>query len=140
MSKPQDTLVIDPVRMNIVNRIAQGSVTQGHHQFAGGLLLQGDLRGDGEIRGRLVVWQGATLQGEFRVLGDLYVFGQLGTSGEAVDEHTRIECHGTVYLAATAVCTGQLTATRLRMYDGASLQGPFTSLRAERVLPVLKPA
>ena len=140
MSKPKDTLVIDPVRMNIVNRIAPGSALDGHVQYTGGLLLQGSLRGQGEIGGRLVVWQGAQLQGEFRVLGDLYVFGQIGTGADGVDELTRIECHGTVYLAASAVCTGRLSAARLRMYDGASLHGPFTSLRPERVLPVLNPA
>ena len=140
MSKPKDTLVIDPVRMNIVNRIAHGSAIQGQIQYGGGLLLQGELGGQGEIGGRLVVWQGARLQGEFRVLGDLYVFGQIGASADAVDEHTRIECHGTVYLAAGAVCTGRLSATRLRMYDGASLHGPFTSLNPARVLPVLNPA
>lgn len=139
MSKSQDTLIIDPVRMHIVNRVAEGSTLRGEHRYSGGLLLQGALQGSGEIGGRLVVWHDATLEGEFRVLGDLYVFGRIGakTRDQAADPSTRIECHGTVYLASTAVCTGEITATRLHMYDGASLQGPFSSLKAERTLPVL---
>jgi hypothetical protein len=35
------------------------------------------------------------------------------------------------------VCTGTIIATRLRMYDGAILQGPFKTLRADQALPVL---
>ena len=134
-----DTLVIDPVRMNIVNRVAEGCALDGHLQYHGGLLLQGSLRGQGQVGGRLVVWHSGQLQGQFRVLGDLYVLGHVGAAQDGVDDQTRIECHGTVYLASTAVCTGHLRATRLHVYDGAALHGPFTTLRPDQALPTLTP-
>jgi hypothetical protein len=133
----QDTLVIDPVRMNIVNRVAAGTELNGQFDFKGGLLLQGTLRGSGEIAGRLVVWHSGQITGRFRVIGDLYVLGQLGEDADATDERTLVECLGTVFVASTGVCTGHLAAPRLRMYDGATLRGPFRTLRADEAPPVL---
>lgn len=140
LDKTQDTLVIDPVKMNIVNRIAADTVLAGDFLFKGGLLLQGTLQGVGEIAGRLVVWHDARLIGRFRVLGDLYLLGQLGEATEGdddVDDQTEIECQGTAYVASTGVSTGTLIAAKLRMYDGAVLQGPFRTLRNAQSLPVL---
>lgn len=140
LDKAQDTLVIDPVKMNIVNRIAAGTVLGGDFQFKGGLLLQGTLHGLGEIAGRLVVWHDARLVGRFRVLGDVYLLGQIGDpteSDDEVDEQTEVECQGTVYVASSGVSTGTLIAAKLRMYDGAILQGPFRTLRNAQSLPVL---
>ena len=134
--RPQDTLTIDPVAMNVTNRIAQGSTLSGQLHFEGGLLVQGELDGSAQVRGRLIVWDGATVRGRVVVLGDLYLFGQLGDPhGSALD--TQLECMGTAYVASTARSTGTLVAQRLRMYEGADLQGPFKTLRATRALPVL---
>jgi cytoskeletal protein CcmA (bactofilin family) len=140
LDKTQDTLVIDPVKMNIVNRIAADTVLAGDFLFKGGLLLQGTLQGVGEIAGRLVVWHDARLIGRFRILGDLYLLGQLGEATETeddVDEGTQIECQGTAYVASSGVSTGTLIAAKLRMYDGAVLQGPFRTLRQGQSLPIL---
>lgn len=133
----QDTLVIDPVKMNILNRVAEGSAVAGRLDFAGGLLLQGTLEGSGEIAGRLVVWHTGQLRGRFRVLGDLYVLGHLGGATDDTDPDTVVECQGTAYVASTGISTGTILAARLRMYDGATLQGPFRTLRSEDSLPVL---
>lgn len=132
-----DTLVIDPVKLGIVNRITQGCVLDGSHRLQGGLLLQGTLQGKGEIHGRLVVWHSGMIRGRFRVLGDLYVLGRVGADTEGTDADTVIECQGTVYVASAGISTGTLLAARLRMYDGATLQGPFRTLRGEAALPVL---
>ncbi|MFZ2988593.1 bactofilin family protein [Ideonella sp.] len=141
MSLLQDTLIIDPVQMNIVNRVAEGCHLNGEFQFKGGLLLQGKLSGQGEIAGKLVIWNTGQLQGQFRVLGDLIVLGQLGAEaladGQLADAATRIECLGTVFVASTGVCTGSLSASRLRLYEGGVMHGPFRTLRHERSLPVL---
>lgn len=134
----QDTLVIDPVKMNIVNRVAAGTSLKGEFTFKGGLLLQGTLHGSGEIAGRLVVWQAGHLVGRFRVRGDLYVLGNVGGIADEADEDTVIECQGTAYVASTGMCTGTLLANSLRMYDGAVMQGPFKTLRGEQALPVLQ--
>jgi cytoskeletal protein CcmA (bactofilin family) len=132
-----DTLVIDPVKMNITNRVAEGSALAGKNLFEGGLLLQGSLDGSGEVAGRLVVWHSGQLQGRFRVLGDLYVLGRVGANTDHTDPDTVVECQGTAYVASTGISTGTILATRLRMYDGATLQGPFKTLRSHESLPVL---
>jgi cytoskeletal protein CcmA (bactofilin family) len=133
-----DTLVIDPVKLGITNRITEDSALDGQLQFRGGLLLQGTLSGQGEIAGRLVIWHTGQLRGHFRVLGDLYLLGHLGGVADDVDEDTVIECQGTAYIASSGVSTGTLLANRLRMYDGAVLQGPFKTLRSDLSVPVLK--
>ncbi len=132
----QDNLIIDPLGMNIVNRIAPESVMQGDVSFSGGLLVQGHLGGAGLVMGRLVVWHGAQVQGHFRVIGDLYVFGRIGAEGaDATD--TVIECMGTAFIASTAATTGTITAQRLRLYEGADLQGPFKTVKNIQSLPEL---
>lgn len=129
---PLDTLVIDPVQMNIINRVAEGAALEGRFRFQGGLLLQGSLRGEGEIEGRLVVWPGAQLIGRFRVWGELYVLGQIGQPGAAADAETDIECLSAVYVGSQGVCSGRLAAPRLHLYEGAVLHGPFQTLKADR--------
>jgi len=134
----QDTLVIDPVKLNIVNRVAAGSSVSGEQlHFKGGLLLQGSLSGRGEVAGRLVVWPTGQLIGKYKVFGDVYLLGHLGGVTDELDPHTTLECHGTVYVSSTGVSTGTIMAHRLRMYDGATLQGPFRTLRSNQSLPVL---
>jgi cytoskeletal protein CcmA (bactofilin family) len=132
----QDNLIIDPLGMNIVNRIAPGSTMRGVVSMSGGLLVQGDLSGSGAILGRLVVWHGAQVVGHYRVVGDLYVFGRIGAAG-ADASSTVIECMGTAYIASTAATTGTITAQRLRLYEGADLQGPFRTIKNIQSLPEL---
>ncbi len=136
MKQSEDVLTIDPVAMNVVNRVAQGTSLAGDLLFEGGLLVQGRLGGDVQVNGRVIVWIGGVIKGKIRVLGDMYVFGQLGELG-ADPQETLVECLGTLYVANTGVTTGMLTAHHLMLYEGADLQGPFTTLRAERSLPVL---
>lgn len=133
---PQDTLTIDPVAMNVVSRIASGCRVDGNNLFEGGLLVQGELDGVTEIRGRLIVWKDAVVSGRIRILGDLYLFGQLGETN-ADSDATVLHCHGTAWVASTGVSTGTLHAQRLQLYEGADLQGPFHTLPKSMALPVL---
>jgi cytoskeletal protein CcmA (bactofilin family) len=132
----QDNLVIDPLGMNIVNRIAPESFMHGDVSFSGGVMVQGDLSGAGMVMGRMVVWHGAQVSGHFRVVGDLYVFGRIGAV-DADANQTVIECMGTAYIASTASTTGTITAQRLRLYEGADLQGPFRTVKNIQSLPEL---
>ncbi len=132
----QDTLTIDPVAMNVTNRVAAESTLHGTQQFQGGLLVQGSLGGSTRVLGHLIVWAGGTVKGRIIVMGDLYLFGQLGEpQGNAQD--TELQCMGTAYVANSASSTGTLMAQRLRLYEGANLQGPFKTLRSSDALPVL---
>jgi cytoskeletal protein CcmA (bactofilin family) len=136
LSAAQDVLTIDPVAMNVVNRIAAGCRLSGEHVYEGGLLIQGDLEGSTRVNGTLIVWHGACLRGRVRVHGDFYLFGQLGAS-DAGAQDTVLECLGTAYVASTGVSSGTLLAQRLQLYDGADLQGPFKTLKRHDMLPVL---
>ena len=136
ISKQQDKLDIDPIGMNIVNRIAPDSRVSGDVSYSGGLLVQGDLSGSGQINGRLIVWHGSQIQGQFRVLGDLYVFGRVGNVGASATD-TVIECYGTAYIASTASTTGTIVAQKLRLYEGADLQGPFRTIKNIHAIPEL---
>lgn len=136
LKSPQDTLTIDPIAMNVVNRVAAGSRLAGELEFEGGLLVQGELSGNIRVNGRLIVWTGGIVRGRIRVFGDIYLFGRLGATGAHPSE-TSLECHGMAYVSKTGVSTGTLLARRLQLYEGADLQGPFKTLKLGDNLPVL---
>lgn len=133
----QDTLTIDPIAMNLVSRVAVGCRLDGDLHFEGGLLVQGELSGNIEVHGRLIVWTGGVVRGRIRVHGDLYLFGRLGAEG-ASPHDTSLECQGQAYVSKTGVSTGTLMARRLQLYEGADLQGPFKTLKPGAHLPVLQ--
>lgn len=127
MNTPQDTLTLDPIAMNVVNRVAAGSALSGNLSFEGGLLVQGELSGQIRVNGRLIIWTGGLVSGQIEVTGDLYLFGHLGEPGADV-RATQLACHGMVFVSKTGVSTGTLEARRLQLYEGADLQGPFKTL------------
>ncbi len=135
MSAPQDTITLDPIAMNVVNRVAAGSHLSGVLEFDGGLLVQGEVSGDIRVNGRLIVWGGGIVRGRLQVMGDLYLFGRLGAAG-ANELDTIVKCVGMAYIANTGVATATLYAKRLKLYDGADLQGPFRTINLAD-LPVL---
>ena len=136
LKTPQDTLTLDPIAMNVVNRVAAGTRLDGELQFDGGLLVQGEISGQIRVNGRLIVWTGGVIRGRIRVTGDFYLFGQLGAPG-ADAQDTSLECQGMAYVSKTGVSTGTLMARRLQLYEGADLQGPFKTLKLGDNLPVL---
>lgn len=136
MKPQQDTLTIDPIAMNVVNRVASGTSLEGDLCYQGGLLVQGETAGRMQIQGHLIVWHGGQVSGRIVVLGDCYIFGQIGAS-QGGPQDTELECHGTAYVAHSGVSTGTLRARRLQLYEGADLQGPFRTLRIGDTLPVL---
>lgn len=133
---PQDTLTIDPIAMNVVNRVAPGCRLDGHLRFDGGLLVQGEISGSIQVSGRLIIWKGGVVRGSVHVQGDFYLFGQLGAP-DAAAQDTLLECAGMAYVAQTGVSTGTLMARRLQLYEGADLRGPFKTLKLGGALPVL---
>lgn len=133
----QDTLTIDPVAMNIVNRVAAGCDLSGDLNFEGGLIVQGRIEGHIRVDGRLIIWTGGSVRGRIRVLGDLYLFGHLGSPNGGPND-TSLECEGMVYVSKSGVSTGTLLARRLQMYEGAQLKGPFRTLQTADRLPVLR--
>jgi len=132
-----DTLTIDPVAMDIVNRVAQGCELSGDLSFEGGLLVQGSVAGHVRVKGRLVIWTGAEVRGRIRVQGDVYLFGRLGAdNGGPADTH--LECQGMVYVSKTGASTGTVLTRRVQVYEGGQLKGPLRTLVASDHLPVLR--
>jgi Polymer-forming cytoskeletal len=136
MRPPQDTLTIDPIAMNMVNRVAAGCRLGGDLEFEGGLLVQGEIFGNIRINGRLIIWTGGVVRGTIRVQSDFYLFGQLGDPQDS-GLNTHLECMGVAYVAQTGVSTGTLLAKRLQMYEGADIRGPFKTVKLGPQLPVL---
>lgn len=134
---PQDFLTLDPIAMNVVNRVAAGARLSGKLKFDGGLLVQGEITGQTRVNGALIIWNGGLMRGRVRVKGDFYLFGQLGALDGEPDQ-TVVECTGMVYVAQSALSTGTLIAHRLHLYEGANVQGPFKTLKADQPLPVLR--
>ncbi|MCU0955850.1 MAG: polymer-forming cytoskeletal protein [Hydrogenophaga sp.] len=137
LKSSKDTLTLDPVAMQLVNRVASGCLLRGQLRFEGGLLVQGELDGDLQVEGCLVVWSGGVVRGRISVTGDLYLFGRLGAAGGRAEDSV-LECQGMAYVSHTGVSTGTLMARRLQLYDGADLQGPFKTLKRGDNLPVLQ--
>ena len=114
--------------MNVVNRVAPGSALSGELTFEGGLLVQGELSGQIQVNGSLIIWTGGVVRGRVAVSGDFYLFGRLGDADADV-QATQLACHGMAFVSKTGVSTGTLQARRLQLYEGADLQGPFKTLK-----------
>lgn len=128
MKKREKSMIIDPVAMNIVNRIAPGSRSMGSLNFSGGLLLQGEHRGELLVDGGpLVIYEGAGLYGNAVVKGDVYVFSQIG---EPQDTTNQLTVMGTLHLASKAVVYGTLRCVNLATYDGAKIHGVVETIPA----------
>lgn len=76
----QTEITLDPVLMNVTNRVSAGrSKSIGMIESNGGLLLQGEHHGKLTVKnGPLVIFDGAHVTGEILVDGDVYVFGKVG--------------------------------------------------------------
>lgn len=128
MSKRSTSIVLDPLVMNIVNRIAPGGRSHGTLELAGGLLLQGEHRGVLSVKdGPLVIYQGGRIFGEVIVYGDVYVFGTVGADA---DESTSITVMGTMHLTSSAVVYGSMKCLKFATYDGAQIHGKIETLPA----------
>lgn len=133
MSEATETaLVIDPVAMNIVNRIAAGTkITTPVMECGGGLIIDGALAGNVWVSdGPLVLWSGGRFKGSLYVQGDAYLFGVIEPNGA---DKTQLVVTGTVYLAHTLRAKGDIAAGAFRTFQGATTEGLIRS--GAQVLP-----
>lgn len=125
----QQSVVIDPIKMNIKNRVAPGGVSKGSLAFAGGLLMEGDHTGDVIVRnGPLCIMPGASMTGSITVHGDVYLFGRLGAAGDLSSELT---VHGVLHLASRCEANGRIRYRKLAPYDGSKLNVQLETIRDE---------
>lgn len=128
------TIEIDPVRHNLVNRIAPGTEVEGAIKTTGGLLVQGRITGKTlEVTGGPLVLQvGGVLLGKVVVVGDCYLFGTAGDQG-LPNGGLDLEVHGTVHVAKTAKTYGALACQQLATYAGGSINSTIRTIPLPQV-------
>jgi len=128
--KKEETIVIDPVGMNIVNRIAPGTKSTGTLECSGGLLVQGQFEGKLVIKdGPLVLMQGGVIAGDFDCSQDAYLFGTIGTKPGG--EHSQLTVGGTAFMAETLQAKADITTCVFKTYEGAQVDGRIRTVPRE---------
>lgn len=127
--KRPTSVVIDPVAMNIANKIAAGAVASGDYTTGGGILIEGTFSGNLKVTdGPLVLMEGGRLRGCIEVQGDAYIFGVIGAES---DDQTTVTVRGELHLTSKCVVHGQIRFAKLAMYQGAQVHGIMDSLVQE---------
>ena len=130
--KSQDRIVIDPIAMNIVNRIAPGTSSSGVLECSGGILVQGRFEGKLIVKGGpLVLLQEAVVSGEISCENDAYLFGTVTAREDG--SLSEINVGGAAFMTETLQANANITTCDLRMYEGAQVEGRIRTVkRAKR--------
>lgn len=124
-----EIIVIDPVGMNIVNRVAPGTVLEGDSTWIGGLLVQGSIKGNIKISGGpLVLDDGAVIAGKVQCVGDVYLFGKIDQA--AAGQFSEVVCTGAAFLAETLVAEADISAAGFKLFNGAQINGRLRTITA----------
>ncbi len=122
------SIVIDPVAMNIVNRVAPGTVQTGACRWVGGLLVQGRIEGDLEVvGGPLVLMPEGEIAGNVCGDGEAYLFGKVLARSDA--ELSELDIAGTVFLAETLHAKANITAGAFKSWEGAQVEGRIKTMK-----------
>lgn len=107
----------------ITNCVGIGTHFRGTFTGVGGYLVQGEVIGNGEVEGLVVLAAGSWWKGD--ILADVVqVAGKV--EGDIVARQK-------IDLAATAVVTGDLTAPLIALAEGSSYEGTITKPRRTQV-------
>ncbi len=125
-----EELIIDPLAMNIVNRVAPGSSCSGTFCYEGGVLIQG--RVDGTIQvtgGPLVLMPEGELAGDVVAKGEAYLFGAVHASKDGA--LSELDVQEAVFLASSLKAQANITAGAIKSYEGAQVEGRIKTVRRE---------
>lgn len=129
--KTEEIIVIDPVGMNIVNRIAPGTKSMGTLECSGGLLIQGHFEGTIVVTdGPLVLMQGGVIAGDFECKQDAYLFGTI--AAKPGGEQSQMTVGGAAFMAETLEAKADFTVGAFKTYEGAQVDGRIRTVRKER--------
>lgn len=129
--KTEETIVIDPVGMNIVNRIAPGTKAVGTLECSGGLIVQGHFEGTLVVTdGPLVLMQGGVIAGDFDCKQDAYLFGTI--AAKPGGDQSQLTVGGAAFMAETLDAKADITAGVFKTYEGAQVDGRIRTVRKER--------
>jgi cytoskeletal protein CcmA (bactofilin family) len=124
----EESIVIDPLGMNIVNRIAPGTKSSGTLECAGGLLVEGSFEGSLVVTdGPLVLMQGGVIAGDVKCAKDAYLFGTI--EAKSADEQSQLTVAGVAFMAETLLAKADVTAGAFKMYEGAQVDGRIRTVR-----------
>ena len=124
----EESIVIDPVGMNIVNRIASGTKVVGSQECPGGALVQGTFDGTLVVsNGPLVLMQGGVISGDIVCHQDAYLFGTIAAKADG--SQTQLYVMGAVFLAESLNATADITAGVFKTYEGAQIDGRIKTVR-----------
>lgn len=124
----EESIIIDPVGMNIVNRIAPGSTFRGNMECHGGLMVQGTLDGNARVTGGpVVLMQEGTIKGDVNCSGDMYLFGTVDLKDTG--EQSELVASGAAFLADTLDAKANITSAAIKTYEGAQIHGRISTRR-----------
>lgn len=129
--KTEEIIVIDPVNMNIVNRIAPGSKSSGTLECSGGLLIEGRFEGNLVVTdGPLVLMQGGVISGDFDCKQDAYLFGTIEAKSNG--DQSQLNVGGAAFMAETLDAKADLTVGVFKIYEGAQVDGRLRTVRKDQ--------
>jgi cytoskeletal protein CcmA (bactofilin family) len=123
-----ESIVIDPVAMHIVNRVAAGCRQSGSFHCKGGLMVEGRVEGEIEVvDGPLVLMPEGFIAGKIKAHAEAYLFGTVGPRSDT--QLSELEVHGAVFLAETLRAEADITAGAIRSYEGAQVEGRIRTVK-----------
>lgn len=126
-----ESIVIDPVAMKIVNRVAPGTRQVGQLQCVGGLMVEGTIEGELHVTGGpLVLMPNGVVAGRVTCDGEAYLFGTIRARSET--ELSELDVLGAVFLTEALRAQANITAGAIKSYDGAQVDGRIRTVRRDR--------
>ena len=123
-----EDIVIDPVAMKIVNRIAPGTKQSGTIDCAGGLMIEGEFIGTiNVVGGPFVLMPEARVCGVINCDQDAYLFGSILARDDG--ELSELTAHGAVFLTETVNAKANITAGAFKTYEGSEVEGKIKTIR-----------
>ena len=130
MSEQNDaeSIIIDPVAMNIVNRVAAGCRQSGSLYCKGGLMVEGTIEGEIEVvDGPLVLMPDGVMAGNIKAQGEAYLFGTIRACSET--QLTDLHVGGAAFLAETLRAHANISAGAIKSFEGAQVEGHIRTLK-----------
>lgn len=118
---------IDPVAMNIVNRLAPGTKFSGEFECQGGILVEGSFVGSMVIKGGpLVLMPEGSITGSVTCDGDAFLAGKiLAREGGEMSE---LNILGTALMTESLAAQANIVAGAFKSYEGAQVEGRIKTL------------
>lgn len=123
-----ESIVIDPVAMNIVNRVAPDTRQSGILMCSGGLMVEGTFEGEIHVTGGpFVLMPSGVIAGTVTADGEAYLFGTIRARSET--ELSEVDVQGAVFLTETLRADANVTAGAIKSYEGAQVEGRIKTVK-----------